>query len=181
MIIEEQLLTPNQWSRPGIPIRKVKAVVIHWVENKLQPASGVWRYFEDRKKGKTAYGSTHYIVGLDGEIIQAIPEKEVSYNCGHETYTGYKRHVFGELNPNYNTIAMELCHVDWDGTFSQETISSAAALTADILHRHSLTPLDVTTHHNIVGYKDCPRLFVRHPEEFQLFIERVRTYYREEI
>jgi len=38
----------------------------------------------------------------------------------------------------------------------------------------------VTTHHNIVGYKDCPRLFVRHPEEFQLFIERVRTYYREE-
>lgn len=180
MNIEERFLTPNQWSRPGAPIDRIRAVVIHWVENKLQPAEGVWRYFDDRKRGETAYGSTHYIVGLKGEIIQGIPEREVSYNCGHETYTAYKNMKFGSGNPNYYTIAMELCHIDWDGTFAEETLRSAAELTADILHRHGLSPLDITTHHNIVGYKDCPRLFVRQPEEFQRFIEMVRARSRDE-
>lgn len=189
MNIEHKLLTTNPFSRPGDKQFDVRVVVLHWTENKLQKANGVWSYFENRKYGKTGYGSTHYVVGLDGEVIRMIPEDEVAYSLGNNKhvspftggyYTGYAVKKFGKdilsrtILPNYYQISIELCHTDWDGTFTDSTLESAIILCADILGRQSLTALDLTTHHNIVGYKDCPRLWVKHPELFQEFVESVR-------
>lgn len=187
---EQKFLTKNKYSRPGTKQGEVKVVVLHWVENKLQPAAGVWQYFENRKYGTTGYGSTHYVIGINGEVIQMIPEREVAYSIGNgqhlskftgHYYTGYATAVFGQEiitnlgTPNNHQISIELCHIDWDGTFTDATLESAAELVAGILDRHYLSALKITTHHNIVGYKDCPKLWVDHPELFQEFVETVQS------
>lgn len=180
MKIHEELLTINQYSRPGKPIVAVKAVVLHWVANPGQSAMGVRNYFEQRKAGKDSYGSAHYIIDVDGKAIQCIPETEVSYNCGSKEYTKYAVELFGKVatsaasSPNYHTIAIELCHQDATGKFTENTFQAAVELVNDICRRYNLDPAyQITTHKNIVGWKNCPKYWVDHPSELQRFIMTV--------
>ncbi|MGP1603326.1 MAG: phage terminase large subunit [Treponema sp.] len=61
MIIEQRLLTPNEWSRPQNKIKEFKAIVIHWTANPNANAKQNWLYFEAKKTGMGSYGSAHYI------------------------------------------------------------------------------------------------------------------------
>lgn len=189
MIITKQYLTPNEYSRPQKPIRELKAVVMHWTANPNANAKQNWFYFEAKKTGMGSYGSAHYIIGQDGEILQCIPENEIAYHCGSsqidpaskKIYTDYARAKFGHYaihyqvtSPNFCTLGIELCPTDEKGHFTEKTINAAIELCADILKRHNLTADDITTHHNIVGWKDCPRLWTNQPELFEAFKASVK-------
>lgn len=170
----DKLLTYNKYSRPGKKLKEVRAIVLHWVANPRTSAEANINYFENRKYGKSGYGSAHYFVDMNGEVFRCIPDDEVSYNCGSKTYTRYKTSKFGNNNPNNYTIAIELCHLDWEGSFTDETFDSAVDLCTKLCEKYKLNPLlDITTHQAIVGWKDCPRWFVNHPEDFQGFKEKV--------
>lgn len=180
MQIKELLLTPNEYSRPGRSILQVKAIVLHWVANSGQDAEAVRDWFELRGNGKYGYGSAHFAIGLEGAIIQCIPVSEIAYHVGSKSYTDYSRYKFGDWavsssgSPNYYTLGIELCHINPEGFHTEETLDAAEDLCVHLCERFNLTELDITTHHNIVGWKDCPRWFVEHPEDFQLFQERVK-------
>jgi len=75
-------LTVNEFSRPGKRLREVRGLVLHWVANPGSTAKANRDFFEGRKHGKNGYGSAHYIVDMDGSIIQCIPENEMAYHCG---------------------------------------------------------------------------------------------------
>ena len=183
MEIERDLLTPNEWSRPETPLKAVLGVVMHWTANAAASAKNNRDYFDSRKNGLNGYGSAHYIIDQDGSIVQAIPENEVAYHCGtskpdpvsHKVYTDEARRRFGEfastrLSPNLCTIGVELCPLDnIEGNFSDATIKSAVELVADILRRHKLNEANITTHHNVVGWKDCPRLWTNKPALLEAF------------
>jgi N-acetylmuramoyl-L-alanine amidase len=184
MKIYEELLTTNKYSRPGAKMNGVKAVVLHWVANPGQSAMGVRNYFDQLKNqtgpGRKRYSSAHYITDIDGTIIQCIPESEISYNCGSSEYTHFAETLFGtratsaNYSPNYHTIAIELCHPDKTGEFTDDTFFSAVNLTADICRRENIEPAyQITTHKNIVGWKDCPKWWVDNPSELQRFIYSV--------
>ena len=134
------------------------------------------------------YGSAHYIIGQDGEIIQAIPNNEIAYHCGTDKedpesgqiYTTYARKKFGHYavhfqttSPNFCTIGVELCPTDNDGHFTERTINAAVELCAYLCNKHGLTADDITTHHEIVGWKDCPRLWTNQPELLDAFRKSV--------
>lgn len=189
MTVKQALLTPNEYSRPQSKVRELLAVVIHWTANPCAGAKENRDYFETKKTGMGGYGSAHYVIGQNGEAVQCVPEDEVAYHCGSsqkdpasgKVYTDYARRKFGHYavnfkteSPNLCTVGIELCPADWDGNFTDETERSAAELCADILRRHSLTADDITTHHDIVGWKDCPRLWARKPELLDAFRARVR-------
>ena len=172
MKIEQRLLTPNEWSRPQLKIRELKAIVIHWTANPNANAKQNWLFFEEKKTGMGGYGSAHYIIGQDGEIIQAIPNNEIAYHCGTDKedpesgqiYTTYARKKFGHYavhfqttSPNFCTIGVELCPTDNDGHFTERTINAAVELCAYLCNKHGLTADDITTHHEKVGRKDGPR------------------------
>ncbi len=182
MQIIHDFLTINEYSRPARKLREVLAVVIHWTANPAATAKENRDFFESRKTGAGGYGSAHYIIDQNGIIVAAIPENEIAYHCGTSerdpvsgrVYTDEARQRFGHYaketsSPNNCTIGVELCPIDNAGNFTDATINTAIELCADICSRYGLNSGDITTHHNIVGWKDCPRLWTNKPQLLDAF------------
>lgn len=186
--ITDALLTPNEWSRPGRKNAPPRAVVLHWTADPAASAMQIRDYFESLKDGRGVYASAHYIVGQNGEIVRAVPEEEIAYHCGTSqrdpksgrVYTDKARELFGcyaedfrRCSPNLCSIGVELCPLDETGAFSSLTLSRAARLCAEICLRFGLDADRLTTHHEVVGWKDCPRLWTREPHLFEDFKDSV--------
>lgn len=145
MEIQERLLTNNPYSRPGRKIGKIKNIVIHWVGNAGTSAIANRNYFESLKD-KKVYASSHYIIGLEGEIIQCVPETEVAYHGN---------------SANSYSIGIENCHPDWEGKFNDKTYESLIELCADLCKRYSLDPSIALIRHYDITKKDCPHYYVQ--------------------
>ena len=169
MKIEQDILPPSKWSRPQIRLERVTGIVIHWVASPGATAKQIRDYFAQ----VTRYASAHYIIDIDGSIIQAIPEEEVAYHAGPSDRTREDtRRSLGGL-PNWRTIGIELCHPDWTGEFSWRTVESAISLTADIAHRKGVDVMrNVLRHYDCTG-KHCPKWYVEHPDAWRDFREDV--------
>lgn len=191
MEITTDLLRVNRWSRPGRPLSAVLAIVFHWVGNPGTSAKENRDYFESRGVVRSEYCSAHYIIGLEGEVLQCIPEGEVAYHVGSEIpdpasgriYTDWARWKFGSFagnpettSPNNCTIGIELCHTDRAGHHPQATLESALELARDLCGRYELDPMSsITTHWRVVGYKRCPRMWTARPELFERFRREVKA------
>ena len=139
MTIQEMFLTPNKYSRPQIPLKEVKKIAVHYVGNPNTSALANRNYFENCKEGGR-YVSSHYIVGLKGEVIQCIPTDEWSY-CTNQA-NGY-------------SISIECCHPKSDGVFNDSTYVSLCELCAMLLKKFNLTTNDLIRHYDITQ-KTCP-------------------------
>jgi N-acetylmuramoyl-L-alanine amidase len=186
MKVTDSLLTVNPYSRPGKKLVSVKSIIMHWTGVPMQQAKTVRDFFESRKAGKLGYGSAHYIIDFTGEIIRCIPDSEVSYHCGSDKidpaskkiYTDWARNKFGayaseKSSPNNCTIGIELCTIDAEGNFREATIEAAVELCASLCKTHGVKPKDIGTHNLVVGWKDCPRLWVNKPTLFSEFVAKV--------
>ena len=151
MQIQQKLLTKNQYSRPGARMGQVKNVVVHWVGNANTTAINNRNYFESLKT-KKIYASSHYIVGLEGEVIQCVPENEVAYHANQA---------------NSYSIGVECCHPDWDGKFNDKTYQSVIELCVDICKRYKLDPQKALIRHYDVTKKQCPLYYVQHQDAWQ--------------
>ena len=182
MQIIHDFLTINEYSRPGRKLKEVLGVVLHWTANPSANAKENRDFFESKKTGCGGYASAHYIIDQNGLIVAAVPEYEVAYHTGSsqrdpasgEIYTDDARRRFGHYaspnnSPNNCTIGVELCPIDAAGNFSDATIRAAVELCADILTRYNLPVTALTTHHNVVGWKDCPKLWTEKPALFDAF------------
>jgi len=173
MNIERALLTVNPFSRPGKMLSAIKGIVIHWVANPKTTAKQNRNYFEALKEQNVneplaRYASAHFIVGIDGEIIQCVPTEEMAYHVGANVYKANAVSKLG-IYPNNCTIGIELCHPEWDGRFTVETLNSATELCAFLCVQAELNPItDIWRHYDVTG-KDCPKWFIRHPDEFEEF------------
>lgn len=162
--IAVELLTPNKYSRPQNAIAKVKGVVIHYTANPMTTAEQNRDYFEGLKDSGKTYASSHFVIGLQGEIIQCIPTKEESYASN---------------NRNSDTISIECCHTDKTGKFNDATYDSCVELTAWLVTKFDLDPSrDVIRHYDVTG-KICPKYFVDHPDKWKEFKSDVKAYIKE--
>lgn len=139
MVITEKFLTPNKYSRPGFKLEKVTKIAVHYVGNPGSSAIANRNYFENQKNGGT-YVSAHFVIGLEGEIIQCIPLDEWSY-CTNQA-NGY-------------SISIECCHPDSTGKFNAKTEASLAELCAYLLKKFGLSSEDIIRHYDVTG-KQCP-------------------------
>lgn len=186
--ISEDLLSINDYSRPGRKLREVKAIVLHWTGNPGASAKANRDFFESRSTGTQGYGSAQYIVDMDGSVIRCIPEDEVAYHCGSgqvdpasgKIYTDYARQFFGDYcsnpsgnSPNNASIGIEMCPIDALGHFTIETWQATERLVIKLLKQYNLLVTTITTHEKIVGWKSCPMLFHNHPEELDRFVSEV--------
>lgn len=71
--LDVELLTVNPYSRPGTALEKVNGIVIHYTANPGATAIANRNYFENLKDTHTTKASSHFVVGLEGEIVQCIP------------------------------------------------------------------------------------------------------------
>lgn len=158
-IYTEQLLPVNAYSRPGIALDEVTGIVIHYTGNPGTTAHQNRSYFESLAETGETKASSHFIVGLSGEIIQCMPLDEIAYASNDR---------------NVDTIAIECCIDNEAGRFNEKTYKSLVELTAWLVGKYDLTMDDVIRHYDVTG-KNCPKYFVEHEsawEDFKLDVEK---------
>ena len=146
--IDVELLTPNPYSRPQLPIEQVNYIAIHYTANPGSTAMSNRDYFENLATTQENKVSSHFVVGLEGEVVQCIPTSEMSYATNSR---------------NVDTISIECCHPDETGQFNDATYSSAVKLTAWLCTRFGLGTDQVIRHYDVTG-KDCPKYYVENPD-----------------
>ena len=154
MKITDKLLTKNPYSRSGEKQNAIKKVVVHWVGNANTSATANRNYFNNLKDTHKTSASSHYIIGLNGEIM-CIPEKEVAFHSG-------------SYSMNRKSIGIENCHPDWDGKFNDKTYNSLVELCADILDRYNLDASALIRHYDVTG-KQCPKYYVKNADAWKKF------------
>lgn len=158
MEIIQVLLTPNLYSRPQTKLETVTNIIIHWVGNAGSTARANCNYFESLKN-KKIFASAHYIIGLEGEILQCIPETEIAYHA---------------KEANSYSIGIENCHPDWEGKFNSKTYASLIKLCADLCTRYRLEPDKALLRHYDVTQKICPKYYVNNPREWDKLKDDVK-------
>lgn len=154
--VQKFFLTRNKNSRPGTALTQVKGVVVHYTANPGTDAKENRNYFESRKNcpDKSAYKvSSHYIIGLKGNIIQCIPENEIAYASN-------KR--------NIDTISIECCHPDTTGKFNEKTYQSLVRLVSILCKKYQLETTQIIRHYDVTQ-KLCPKYFVENPDKWKKF------------
>jgi N-acetylmuramoyl-L-alanine amidase len=180
MNLIDKHLTINPFSRTGRKRTDTKAVILHYVGINNQRAETVWNFFEKICPRDKHFSSTQYIIDLNGDVIRTMPDNEVAFHCGSREYTSWGREKFRQYasdptknSPNNCTIGIELC-VDRQGNFTNETLNAAVKLVAYLLQENNLTTEEIGHHKMVVGWKDCPLPWIRNPELFENFKQKVR-------
>ena len=145
-LIEVRYLSIHDDSRPGVKLWRVDNIVVHYVANPGSTADQNWRNFENNKPGTSA----HFIIGLEGEIIQCMPLDEVAWAIGTE-------------KGNYTSISIECCHPDATGKFTDATLESLTKLVSWLCNKLDLGRDDVVRHYDYprqgkwgLWHKECP-------------------------
>lgn len=149
--IDVELLTPNEYSRPQIAIDSINYIAIHYTANPGASAIANRNYFENLAVTQQTKVSSHFVVGLEGEVVQCIPTAEMSYATNER---------------NVDTLSIECCHPDETGLFNEATYESVVKLTAWLCTRFGLTEENVIRHYDVTG-KNCPKYYVENPEAWE--------------
>ena len=148
---------PKEYSRPGIAMGQIKGIVVHYTANPGSSAQANRNYFEGLKDSGERKASSHFVIGLDGEVIQCIPSSEISYASNDR---------------NKDTLSIECCHPDESGEFNKATYTSLVQLVAWLCKRFDLEASDVIRHYDVTG-KECPKYFVEHEDAWEQFQQEV--------
>lgn len=155
-----ELLTPNEYSRPQIAMEEVRGIVIHYTANPGTTAEQNRSYFESLKDSKETKVSSHFVIGMEGEIIQCIPSSEISYASNER---------------NNDTLSIECCHKGKDGKFTQATYDSLVEFTAWLCGKFNVPVENVIRHYDVTG-KKCPLYYVENEDEWKQFKKDVQDY-----
>lgn len=155
-----KLLTVNPYSRPGIALRKVKGIVVHYTANPGTGAIQNRNYFEGLKDSHVTKASSHFIIDPNGEIVQCIPTAEIAYASN---------------NRNADTVSIECCHMDRSGAFTDATYRSLVRLLAYLVGKFSLSTDDIIRHYDVTG-KNCPKYYVEHKDAWKKLKDDVNQF-----
>lgn len=155
-----ELLTVNEYSRPGTELPEVKGIVIHYTANPGTTAEQNRSYFEGLAESGETHASSHFIIGISGEIVQCIPCNEIAYASNER---------------NEDTVSIECCIPDESGKFADETYQSLVHLATWLMGRYDLTVDDIIRHYDVTG-KSCPKYYVENEGEWTKFKEDLLEY-----
>lgn len=144
--IDQQLIPVDGSSRNGVLLGGYNDIVVHYVGNPNTTAQQNHDYYCNPESEV----SSHFIIGLDGEIIQCIPLNEMSAASNWR---------------NRDTISIEVCHPDETGRFNEATYSSLIRLLSWLMNNGGLDASHIIRHYDITG-KECPVYYVRNEAEW---------------
>lgn len=147
--VDTQLIPIDGTSRQGRKLTTFNDIVVHYVANPQSTAQQNHDWFASGR----ANVSSHFIVGLEGEVIQCVPLDEVSSASNWR---------------NDDTISIEVCHPDETGKFNDKSYNSLVNLCAWLVNTGHLKEDNMIRHYDITG-KNCPKYFVEHPDAWAQF------------
>ena len=142
--VSVQIIDADNPSRRCQKLNDIKDIVIHYVGNPGATAQQNRDWYAESNSDV----SSHFVVGLQGEIIQCIPLDEKSSATNHR---------------NGDTISIEVCHPDESGKFTEAGYNSVVELTAWLVKACGLTVDNVIRHYEVTG-KECPMYYVKHED-----------------
>ena len=148
--IDVQYIDEGNPSRTGWRLDGVNNIVVHYVGNPGTTAQQNRDFYNHEDSNVCS----HFVVGLDGEIILCVPLIERSAASNHR---------------NHDTISIEVCHPDESGKFTDASYASLVKLTDWLLNEFGMKPEDVIRHYDVTG-KECPRYYVKNPDAWEQFI-----------
>ena len=152
--VDQQIIKVDGDSRRGVMLEGVRNIVIHYVGTPGTTAQQNRDYYASRSSDV----SSHFVIGLKGEIIQCIPLHEKSSASNHR---------------NKDTISIEVCHPDESGKFTDASYQSLVKLTAWLLDVCDLDSDDLIRHYDITG-KQCPLYFVTNEDKWEQFKQEIK-------
>jgi len=159
--VEQVFLDVNPFSRPGTILEEINGIVIHNIGNPDTTALQNRNYFNNLQHRQHRFASSHFIVCLDGTIIQCVPVYEIAYASNIR---------------NDDTLSIEVTHPDDTGRFTTESYDALVRLTAWLCLKYELTSADVIRHHDVPGIiTDCPRYFVNNPDAWDRFLRDIES------
>jgi len=150
--VEVQLID-NPFARSGKKLDRINGIVIHYVGNPNTTAQNNRNYFNDIKTKVCS----HFIIGLNGEIIQCLPLDERSAASNER---------------NRDTFSIEVCHPDESGKFNLETYNSLKKLTFWLCETFKLKTDKIIRHYDVTG-KICPKYYVDNPDQWEEFKKEI--------
>lgn len=154
--VDNQIIAVNGSARRGETMKEVTDIAIHYVGNPGTSAQANRDYFAQ----PDTQVSAHFLIGLEGEVIQCIPLNEKSSATNDR---------------NRDTISIEVCHPDATGQFTQASYDSLVKLTAWLCDTAGIGRDRVIRHYDVTG-KLCPLYFVEHPDAWEQFLADVKAY-----
>ena len=153
--VDVQLIGLIGTARSGRALEEVRSIVVHYVGNPGTSAQANRNYFANIG----TQVCSHFVIGLDGEIIQCVPLDERSAASNDR---------------NRDTISIEVCHPDESGKFNDATYASLVRLTAWLCTEFELESSDVIRHYDVTG-KLCPLYYVENGEAWEIFLSDVES------
>jgi N-acetylmuramoyl-L-alanine amidase len=132
MIVVDSFLPLNIPARPGLPMKSVDSVTIHWIGP--YPAQDVMAPINWWISAKIQ-ASAHYVIKED-KVVNCVPVDEVAWHCGS--------------SGNYTSIGIEVVPKNILGEFSDETKASLKKLI-----NTKFKGLPLKRHYDWTG-KNCP-------------------------
>lgn len=158
--IQEDFLSISEYNRPGTKLASVKNIFVHYTANPETTAAQNRSYFEGLGETHERAASAHFIIGCEGEIIQCIPLDEEAYAV---------------IGRNNDSISIECCYVNEDGSFTQATYDSLIHMLAWLVHEYDLDTQDILRHYDS-SEKRCPLYYVEHEDEWEQLRYDVKHY-----
>jgi N-acetylmuramoyl-L-alanine amidase CwlA len=166
----------NQYTRPGIKLKGVKKIVMHYTADPGATAQNEHDYFNGPAIQEKRFASAHIFIDKT-EAICIIPLDEVAYhandvearNADGSPYRGVEA-----LKPNANflSIGIEMC-IEKDGSFHPDTVSRAVDEVASLCKQFNLDPFNDIVRHYDVTKKICAAAWVKSPALFDAFKKNV--------
>lgn len=151
--IDCDIIDIHDSARTGRKLVELNNIVVHYVGNPNTTAKQNRDYFNNVGTEVSA----HFVVGLEGEIIQCLPLYEISAASNHR---------------NIDTISVEVCHPDESGKYSLATYVGLIRLLTWLCDSLKLSSEDIIRHYDVSG-KLCPIYYVENPEEWNKLINDV--------
>lgn len=152
--IDVQLLPVGGTSRRNVKLEDIKSIVVHYVGNPDTSAQNNRDYYDN----EGVEVNSHFVVGLEGEIIMCIPLDEKSSASNHR---------------NRDTISIEVCHPDETGEFNDVTYDALVKLTAWLCRICGFNDEEHIIRHYDVNEKLCPLYYVEHEDAWFEFRQDV--------
>lgn len=167
----EDYIPVNTYSRPGLKLKAKRGIVLHYTASPGASAKNISKYFaglanQNFSNGaKGRYASAHFSVDRT-TIYYSLPDDEMAYHCGSKTYTNQALQLLGSY-PNNSTVGIEMC-IEKDGSIHEDTFNQVVDLAVYLIEQRGF-PEVFFTHKEVVGWKDCPLPWIKHPEEYERF------------
>lgn len=157
--IVENYLKKSYMTRSTEKLKKVNYVVIHSAYEKNSNIEKEIARINSLSYQDEKYYSVHYIIGIDGECVNIVPEGEVTYSTNN-------------IELNYYIISIECCIEKETGEFSKKTIKKLVQLLYYLKHKYNLSNSDILLHYDITGTR-CPKFYVDNKFKFYDILDKV--------